>query len=96
MRGLTELEWSILEHCQSKGYTYVALNDNHARAFDTVEKPYLKGGMHRVEFDNYNPQYDEHYTTTVLGETLLVPGLFQNTGYAVINLSELTVQGKLF
>ena len=96
MRGLTELEWSILEQCQKEGYTYVALNDGHARAFDTDEKPYLKGGMYRIETEQYNPQYDESYSLTIFGEVLFVPGLFKDTGYHVIDLNKLTVQGKLF
>lgn len=87
MRELTDLENRILIHCMEQGYKWAALNDNHLRLFEQNEKPFLKGSMYRI------------YTKegwTILGTAINVPGLFQNTGYRLIELSKIEFQQSLF
>ncbi|HAM79578.1 hypothetical protein [Ornithinibacillus bavariensis] len=86
MNNLSELELKILQHCANKGYTYAALNGSHVRVLEGNERPILKGAMHRVESDK----------ETYFGETLFIPGLFQDVGYEVIELKDVTEQLSLF
>ena len=81
MRNLTTLEIDILLHCKRQGYKYAALNGNHVRVLD--KKPYLIGTMHRYLRDD---------GVTVLGDSLYIPGLFNDVGYGVIKLSDLAKQ----
>ena len=81
MRKLTTLEVDILLHCKQQGYKYAALNGHHVRVLN--KKPHLVGTLHRYLRDD---------GVTILGDTLDIPGLFNDVGYGVIKLSDLAKQ----
>jgi len=85
-RKLTHLEKELLIYCYQIGYKWAALNGQNVRVLRTDERPVLSGAMHHVKCID---------GTTVLGDPIIVPRLFRDVGYYVIDLSEIQQQMTL-
>ena len=83
---MTSLERQIIEHLSKLGYTYLAINGNHARVFDTEEKPVLKGSLYRIEKDDW----------TINGQTIFIPGIFESGKFELVDLKQISIQETLF
>lgn len=86
MRELTRLEKEVLLHIFDEGYLYVCFNGNHARALNTKKKPILAGGMYRTYEDDGR---------TYLGQTIWIPGLFEDVGYGILERKDVEIQETL-
>ena len=86
-RKLTHLEKELLIYCCETGYKWAAFNGQSVRVFDTDKKPHLNYRVHLVKRDD---------GMTVLGNPIIVPGLFKDVGYYVLDLSEIQQQISLF
>jgi len=86
-RKLTHLEKELLIYCYQTGYKWAALNGQSVRVFDTDKKPHLNHRVHLVKRDD---------GMTELGAPIIVPKLFKDVGYYVLDLSEIQQQISLF